>query len=45
MITRYPEVFTSDRIWVLDRNFVPHEAHWRIARASGTDWRRWPWAS
>ena len=21
MITRYPEVFTSDRIWVLDRNF------------------------
>ena len=29
MITRYPEVFTSDRIWVLDRNFPGAD---RIAR-------------
>jgi hypothetical protein len=35
MITRYPEVFTSDRIWVLDRNFPGAD---RIARmlATGT---------
>ena len=29
MITRYPEVFTSDRIWVLDRNFPGAD---RVAR-------------
>ena len=35
MITRYPEVFTSDRIWVLDRNFPGAD---RVARmlATGT---------
>ena len=35
MITRYPEVFTSDRIWVLDRNFP---GAYRVARmlATGT---------
>ena len=35
MITRYPDVFTSDRIWVLDRNFPGAD---RIARmlATGT---------
>ncbi len=35
MITRYPGVFTSDRIWVLDRNFPGAD---RIARmlATGT---------
>lgn len=35
MITRYPEVFTRDRIWVLDRNFPGAD---RVARmlATGT---------
>ena len=35
MIARYPEVFTSDRIWVLDRNFPGAD---RVARmlATGT---------
>ena len=35
MITRHPEVFTSDRIWVLDRNFPGAD---RVARmlATGT---------
>ena len=35
MLTRYPEVFTRDRIWVLDRNFPGAD---RVARmlATGT---------
>src|SRR6266542_343461 len=44
----------ADRVWfaalarLLPRRrwtelFVRHEAHWRIARAAGTDWRRCLW--
>ena len=40
MLGQHPEVFTCDRIFVLAGTSVRHEAHCRIARAAGTDWRR-----